>query len=93
MLNKADPPMAGLEEVSAMTEADIRQWWQTLMLALQRQSVPRLDTLGISASEVRADVEQMMSERSQWERWELFIEAVARVGEDAFVELVRGPFE
>lgn len=71
-----------------MTEAEIRQWWQTLMLALQRQSFPRLDMLNISAGDVRDNVERLLRARQGWERWELFIEAVFEVGEDAFVKLV-----
>lgn len=70
-----------------MTEAELRQWWRTLMLALQRQSLPRLDVLGMSAGGVLSSVEQLMRERPGWERWELFIEAVFEVGEDAFVKL------
>ena len=46
-----------------MTEAEIRQWWQTLMLALQRQSFPRLDVLGISPGEVRDNVERLLRAR------------------------------
>jgi len=70
-----------------MTETELRQWWQTLGLALQRQSLPRLDVLGISPGDVRDSVEQLLRNRQGWERWELFIEAVFEIGEDAFVKL------
>lgn len=68
-------------------EAELRQWWQTLGLTLQRQSVVRLDALGISPGKVRNSVERSLRERPDWEQWELFIEAVFDAGEGAFVKL------
>ena len=75
-----------IEEV--IREAELRQWWRDLALTLQRQSPVHLDVLNISLGKVRDNFEQLLRERPGWERWELFIEAVFEVGEDAFVKLV-----
>ena len=73
-----------IEEV--IREAELRQWWQTLGLALQRQSFPRLDVLGMSAGDVRDRCNTLLQQRR--EPHEAFQEAVFDVGEDAFVKFV-----